>query len=603
MEHVVAAAGRAASCGSIARRRRRHRLRGPAAGVRRAGRRRRRRRPPPTTRSTSTTSAPTWPRCSSATPSRSTTPGPTRWPRRRKTDQRTARENIDDLCDAGTFVEYGALALAAAAPAPHGRGADPQVRPPTAWSRRRAASTASCSPDARRACVGAGLRLHGAGRHAGRAQPPQDRPHARDGRAVAAAGRASSPRAAAAGPAPAATAPALERRRQPVPGRHGRSSRRRSRRWPAERAGAARSASLRPLLRRQRRAARLLRRHHRHRGLEHRHGRPGHDRGRRPRRVPARGGRARSTCRWPTASSTSPSRDEAEAVARGQAVPVVLPGRAARRGSAPTSARCAAIIPENRLRVYDVRAVIDDARRHRLACSSCAAASASAWSPRWSASRAGPSASSPTTRPTSPARSTATAPTRPRASCSCCDAFDIPILVLCDTPGIMVGPEVEKTALVRHCSRLFVVGANLDGADASSIVLRKALRPRRAGHGRRQLQGAVLRRRLADRRVRRHGPRGRGQARLPQRAGGHRGPDARGAPASTSWSAPPTSRARRSTPASSFEVDDVIDPADTRHWVANGLHSVARRRPADGPAASTCGERCYLARSMTVRRP
>ncbi|MCY4094170.1 MAG: carbamoyl-phosphate synthase large subunit, partial [Gammaproteobacteria bacterium] len=36
-----------------------------------------------------------------------------------------------------------------------------------------------------------------------------------------------------------------------------------------------------------------------------------------------------------------------------------------------------------------------------------------------------------------------------------CDAFDIPLLVLCDTPGMMVGPEVEKTALVRHCSRLF----------------------------------------------------------------------------------------------------------------------------------------------------
>ena len=33
--------------------------------------------------------------------------------RRRKTGQRTARENIDDLCDPGTFVEYGALVIAA----------------------------------------------------------------------------------------------------------------------------------------------------------------------------------------------------------------------------------------------------------------------------------------------------------------------------------------------------------------------------------------------------------------------------------------------------------------------------------------------------------
>ena len=53
-----------------------------------------------------------------------------------------------------------------------------------------------------------------------------------------------------------------------------------------------------------------------------------------------------------------------------------------------------------------------------------------------------------------------------------CDAFDIPILVLCDTPGMMVGPEVEKTALVRHCNRLFVVGANLS-VPTVMIVLRK----------------------------------------------------------------------------------------------------------------------------------
>src|SRR5579872_6184488 len=33
--------------------------------------------------------------------------------RRRKTHQRTARENIEDICDAGTFVEYGPLVIAA----------------------------------------------------------------------------------------------------------------------------------------------------------------------------------------------------------------------------------------------------------------------------------------------------------------------------------------------------------------------------------------------------------------------------------------------------------------------------------------------------------
>ena len=42
-----------------------------------------------------------------------------------------------------------------------------------------------------------------------------------------------------------------------------------------------------------------------------------------------------------------------------------------------------------------------------------------------------------------------------------CDAFDIPVLSLVDTPGMMVGPEAEATGLVRHCSRLLVAGASL----------------------------------------------------------------------------------------------------------------------------------------------
>ena len=54
-----------------------------------------------------------------------------------------------------------------------------------------------------------------------------------------------------------------------------------------------------------------------------------------------------------------------------------------------------------------------------------------------------------------------------------CDAFDIPILMLCDTPGNMVGPEYEKTALVRHCCRMFVTGASLT-VPFFTIVLRKS---------------------------------------------------------------------------------------------------------------------------------
>lgn len=54
-----------------------------------------------------------------------------------------------------------------------------------------------------------------------------------------------------------------------------------------------------------------------------------------------------------------------------------------------------------------------------------------------------------------------------------CDAFGLPILSLCDAPGFMVGPDSEKTAMVRHSSRMFVVGASLQ-VPILTIVLRKA---------------------------------------------------------------------------------------------------------------------------------
>ena len=54
-----------------------------------------------------------------------------------------------------------------------------------------------------------------------------------------------------------------------------------------------------------------------------------------------------------------------------------------------------------------------------------------------------------------------------------CEAFDLPVISLSDTPGMMVGPEIEKTALVRHCSRLFLIGANLS-VPILNVVIRKS---------------------------------------------------------------------------------------------------------------------------------
>lgn len=53
-----------------------------------------------------------------------------------------------------------------------------------------------------------------------------------------------------------------------------------------------------------------------------------------------------------------------------------------------------------------------------------------------------------------------------------CDAHDLPVVTLCDTPGFMVGPETEATGQVRHVSRLFVIGASLT-VPVMTVVLRK----------------------------------------------------------------------------------------------------------------------------------
>jgi acetyl-CoA carboxylase carboxyltransferase component len=53
-----------------------------------------------------------------------------------------------------------------------------------------------------------------------------------------------------------------------------------------------------------------------------------------------------------------------------------------------------------------------------------------------------------------------------------CDAFDIPVVVLMDCPGIMVGPEHEREALVRHAGRMFNIGANLSTA-MFGVMVRK----------------------------------------------------------------------------------------------------------------------------------
>jgi acetyl/propionyl-CoA carboxylase alpha subunit len=53
-----------------------------------------------------------------------------------------------------------------------------------------------------------------------------------------------------------------------------------------------------------------------------------------------------------------------------------------------------------------------------------------------------------------------------------CNAHGLPLVSLTDTPGFMVGPEIEAQAQVRHTSRMFLVAAKLK-VPFFSIVLRK----------------------------------------------------------------------------------------------------------------------------------
>ena len=347
-----------------------------------------------------------------------------------------------------------------------------------------------------------------------------------------------------------------------------------------------------PLLRRQRRAARLLRRRDRDARLEHRHGRPGHDRGRRARRVPARGGRPDRRAGAATAWSTSRSPTRPRRCGRAKQYLSYFQGALARLGRAPTSACCARSIPENRLRVYDVRRVIET-----LADTGSVLELRRGFGPGMVTALAriegrpiGVIANNPTHLAGAIDSDGADKAAR---FMQLCDAFDLPLLFLCDTPGIMVGPEAEKTALVRHASRHV-----RDRREPDRAVLHdraaQGLRPRRAGDGGRQLQGAALHRRLADRRVRRDGSRGRGEARLPQRARRDRRPGrAQGAVRADGASAC-TSTARRVNDRLALRDRRRDRPGRLAHAGSRARCARCRRRrraPARSAPASTPGER------------
>jgi acetyl-CoA carboxylase carboxyltransferase component len=162
-----------------------------------------------------------------------------------------------------------------------------------------------------------------------------------------------------------------------------------------------------------------------------------------------------------------------------------------------------------------------------------------------------------------------------------CDGHGLPIVSLCDTPGFMVGPDVERTGLVRHASRLFVTGANIS-VPLMTVVLRKGY-----GLGAQGMAGGSFRSPLftVGWPTSEFGGMGlEGAVRL-----GYR----------NELAAIDDEDERQRTfeemvdrmyevgkgvnVARSFEIDDVIDPADTRRWIRTALATADTTGRTDRP--------------------
>ncbi len=153
-----------------------------------------------------------------------------------------------------------------------------------------------------------------------------------------------------------------------------------------------------------------------------------------------------------------------------------------------------------------------------------------------------------------------------------CDAFDIPLVSLSDTPGFMVGPEAEETAQVRKFSRMFV---NAAGATIPifSIVVRKGY-----GLGAQAMAGGSY-----------HSPffnvawptgefggmglEGAIRLGYKKELDAVKDPKARQS-LFENMVAMAYAHGKAINMAAFLEIDDVIDPKDTRHWIMRGLRSL-----------------------------
>jgi acetyl/propionyl-CoA carboxylase alpha subunit/acetyl-CoA carboxylase carboxyltransferase component len=161
-----------------------------------------------------------------------------------------------------------------------------------------------------------------------------------------------------------------------------------------------------------------------------------------------------------------------------------------------------------------------------------------------------------------------------------CDAFDIPLISLCDTPGFMVGPEAEKSAQVRHFSRLFVCAANMT-IPLFSIVLRKGY-----GLGAMAMTGGgfhagVFTMAWPTGEFGAMGLEGAVRLGFKKELAAIEDPAAK-KEMFDNLVAKAYELGKATNMASSLEIDEVIDPADTRKCILQGLKSSAPAEPRTG---------------------
>jgi acetyl-CoA carboxylase carboxyltransferase component len=162
-----------------------------------------------------------------------------------------------------------------------------------------------------------------------------------------------------------------------------------------------------------------------------------------------------------------------------------------------------------------------------------------------------------------------------------CDAFGLPLVSLVDTPGMMVGPKAEATGLVRHTSRLLVAGAALS-VPFVAVVLRRGY-----GLGAQAMVGGSLHEPLLTVAwpSAHLGPMGlEGAVRLGLRKELEAIADDEAREQRVrEVTAAAQENAKAINAAMIFELDDVIDPAETRALIASTLAAASGpRKPPHG---------------------